>query len=151
MGRTPYLGIMGMESKNDFRLAEEAMEFTDVVHLADRKIYQLSGGELQRVIIARAICQQPDIILLDEPTSELDRDAEVRLVMALRQLAKVKTIVVVTHSPLLLAHCQGLLVMNKGKLMAGGPAEQILPKLGIQPAGAMAKPSSDNATGKQAA
>lgn len=112
---------------------------------------RFSVGQTKRILIAQALLNDPPIILLDEPTSELDRDAEVRLVMALRQLAKVKTIVVVTHSPLLLAHCQGLLVMNKGKLMAGGPAEQILPKLGIQPAGAMAKLSPDNATGKQAA
>ncbi len=62
MGRSPHLGILGMEGKNDFHIAEEAMKFTEVSHLADRKLFQLSGGELQRVIIARAICQQPEII-----------------------------------------------------------------------------------------
>ena len=61
MGRTPHLGILGMESEKDFAIAQEAMVFTEVTHLADRKLFQLSGGELQRVIIARAICQQPCI------------------------------------------------------------------------------------------
>jgi len=94
-----------------------------------------SVGQTKRIIIAQALLNDPPIVLLDEPTSELDRDAEVKLVMTLRELAKTKTVVVVSHSPFLLAHCQGILVMNKGKLMAGGPADKILPKLGIQPAG----------------
>ena len=68
---------------------------------------------------------------LDEPTAELDRDSEMRFVSTLKELAKERTVIVVTHSPFLLSHCNGILVVNKGKLVAGGPAADILPKLGM--------------------
>ncbi|MDH3961018.1 MAG: ABC transporter ATP-binding protein, partial [Desulfuromonadales bacterium] len=72
MGRYPHLGLLAVEGKKDLEMAEQAMEFTEVDHLADRRLGQLSGGERQRVIIARAICQQSKILLLDEPTASLD-------------------------------------------------------------------------------
>ncbi len=76
------------------------------------------------------------MLLLDEPTAELDRESEMRLLQVLKALAVDHTVVVVSHSPLLLSHCQGLMVMDKGKLLAAGPAANLLPKLGIQPAAA---------------
>ncbi len=72
MGRSPHLGLLGIEGEKDYALAEEAMSFTGVDQFADRRLDQLSGGERQRVMIARAICQEPKIILLDEPTNALD-------------------------------------------------------------------------------
>ena len=72
MGRSPYLGMLGVEQEGDLKIAEQALTFTGVEHLAHRKLDQLSGGEQQRVSIARAICQEPEIILLDEPTASLD-------------------------------------------------------------------------------
>jgi ATP-binding cassette subfamily C protein LapB len=95
---------------------------------------RFSVGQTKRILIAQALVNDAPIVLLDEPTSELDRDTEMRLVMSLRELGKGKTIVVVSHSPVLLAHCQGLLVMKDGKLIAAGSAASLLPKLGIQPA-----------------
>ena len=59
MGRSPHLGVLGFEGDEDLRMAHDAMTTTDVAHLADRRLDQLSGGEQQRVFIARAICQQP--------------------------------------------------------------------------------------------
>lgn len=92
---------------------------------------RFSVGQTKRILIAQALVSNAPVILLDEPTSELDQETELKLVMSLRELAKRKTIVVVSHSPVLLAHCQGLLVMKDGKLIAAGAASTLLPKLGI--------------------
>ena len=79
MGRSPYLGMLGLEQEKDFKFAKQALTFTGVEHLAHRKLDQLSGGEQHRVFIAKAICQEPKIILLDEPTASLDLAHQVRL------------------------------------------------------------------------
>ena len=79
MGRSPHLGILGLERAQDIEMAREAINFTGVGHLAHRRMDQLSGGEQQRAFIARAICQQPQVILLDEPTASLDLAHQVRV------------------------------------------------------------------------
>lgn len=131
MGRSPHLGILGMEDKNDFRIAEEAMRFTDVSHLADRKLFQLSGGELQRVIIARAICQQPEIILLDEPTTALDPAHQLKIMDLMEKFHKEQatTIVMVSHD-LNLASMYGdrLLLLKDGKVVKVGDPKNVLNK-----------------------
>ena len=95
---------------------------------------KFSMGQAKRLMITQALINDPPVLLLDEPTAELDRETEVKLVHVLRDLARTKTIIVASHSPYLLSFCQGILVLNKGKLAGAGPATQILPKLGIQPA-----------------
>lgn len=95
---------------------------------------KFSIGQAKRIMIAQTLLNNPQILLLDEPTAELDREAEVGLVNILRELSRTKTIVVASHSTYLLSYCQGILVLNKGKLAAAGPAASLLPKLGIQPA-----------------
>ena len=92
---------------------------------------RFSAGQTKRIAIAQALLNDPPVLLLDEPTVELDRDSEMRFVSTLKELAKERTVIVVTHSPFLLSHCNGILVINKGKLVAGGPAADILPKLGM--------------------
>jgi iron complex transport system ATP-binding protein len=131
MGRTPHLGILGMEGKNDFHIAEEAMEFTEVYHLADRKLFQLSGGELQRVIIARAICQQPEIILLDEPTTALDPAHQLKIMDLMERFRRQHntTIIMVSHD-LNLASMYGdrLLLLKEGRVVKTGDPKTVLNK-----------------------
>ena len=93
----------------------------------------LSGGERKRIAIAQALIHDAPVLLLDEPTSDLDHGSEQAFVQTLRRLAKDHTVIVVTHSPAVLDACDGVLVMEKGKLVAAGPADAILPKLGMQP------------------
>ena len=131
MGRTPHLGILGMESKKDFDIAEEAMNFTEVSHLKDRKLFQLSGGELQRVIIARAICQQPEIILLDEPTTALDPSHQLKIMDLMERFRKQynTTIIMVSHD-LNLASMYGdrLMLLKEGRVIKTGDPKKVLNK-----------------------
>jgi iron complex transport system ATP-binding protein len=131
MGRTPHLGILGMEGKEDYLRAREAMEFTEVAHLAERKLYQLSGGELQRVIIARAICQQPEIILLDEPTTALDPAHQLKIMDLMEKFRREKgtTIIMVSHD-LNLASMYGdrLLLLKEGRVVETGAPKSVLNK-----------------------
>jgi iron complex transport system ATP-binding protein len=131
MGRSPHLGILGMEGENDFRIAEEAMKFTDVSHLTDRKLFQLSGGELQRVIIARAICQQPEIILLDEPTTALDPAHQLKIMDLMEKFRREHgtTIIMVSHD-LNLASMYGdrVLLLKSGRVVKTGDPKSVLNK-----------------------
>lgn len=87
MGRTPYLGWLGRESRADYAIAQAAMERADVAELAARCIGELSGGEQQRVLIARALAQAAPILLMDEPTAHLDLKHQVSLLSLARDLA----------------------------------------------------------------
>ena len=129
MGRSPHLGILGFEGEEDMRLAREAMDITDVAHLAHRRMDQLSGGERQRVFIARAICQQPRIILLDEPTAALDLSHQVRLMDLMEQLKAQKgvTVVMVSHDLNMAAmYADQILLLSHGKIARSGPPEKVM-------------------------
>ncbi len=127
MGRSPYLGMLGLEHEKDLEIAKQAIAFTGVEHLTHRKLDQLSGGELQRVFIARAICQEPDVILLDEPTASLDLAHQVRVMDLMEKLKSEKgvTVVMVSHDVNLAAmYGDRLLLLNEGQIVRlGYPAE----------------------------
>ncbi len=129
MGRSPYLGMLGLEQDIDLEIAQQAIRFTGIEHLAHRKLDQLSGGEQQRVFVARAICQQPQIILLDEPTSSLDLAHQVRLMDLMEKLKTDKgvTVVMVSHDVNLAAmYGNRLLLLNQGQIMRLGTPEEVL-------------------------
>ena len=129
MGRSPYQGTLGLEKDGDVEKAEQAIDFTGVAHLADRKLNALSGGERQRVFIARAICQEPEIMLLDEPTASLDLAHQIRIMDLMEKLQQEKkiTVVMVSHD-LNLAAMYGtkLLLLNQGKVAELGLPEDVL-------------------------
>lgn len=129
MGRSPHLGILEIEGREDHLIACRSMEFTGVGHLSGRRLDELSGGERQRVIIARAICQEPQLILLDEPTASLDPAHQVRVMDLMERLRREQgvTVVMVSHD-LNLAAMYGdrLLLMGNGSIIASGPPAEVL-------------------------
>jgi iron complex transport system ATP-binding protein len=129
MGRAPYLSGFQMEREGDHEKARRAMETTDIAGLADRPIGMLSGGERQRAFIARALCQDTPILLLDEPTAFLDIAHQVSLLSLIRRLHTNyhKTIVSVTHDINLAASFfDRIVVLSEGRIFADGrPADVI--------------------------
>ena len=100
MGRAPHLGIFSSPTAHDMDIAEKAMESVGIYHLADRPSTAISGGEWQLVLIARALTQQPRILLLDEPTSHLDLGNQMRILNTILNLSRQGlTIVMATHFP----------------------------------------------------
>ncbi|MFP4650705.1 MAG: ABC transporter ATP-binding protein [Desulfobacterales bacterium] len=128
-GRSPHLGTFGLESEKDRTISDQAMEFTGVDHLADRRIDQLSGGERQRVFIARAICQEPQIMLLDEPTAALDISHQLRVMDLMEKMKSEKriTVIMVSHDVNLAAmYADTLLLINRGRIVESGSPASVL-------------------------
>ncbi len=128
MGRTPHLGGgFGIGAAHRTAVLD-ALRLLGIVDLAERPYNQLSGGQRQLALIARAIAQQTPLLLLDEPTASLDFDNQLRIWRLLRQLsAQGKTILVATHDPNhVLWFCDQVIVMGRGRLLADGPPGQVL-------------------------
>jgi iron complex transport system ATP-binding protein len=133
MGRAPHQGWLEFDGPDDLRIAEEAMAITGVAHLAGRRLEQLSGGEQQRVMIARAVCQQALVILLDEPTASLDLSHQIRIMDLMAHLRDEKgvTVVMISHDINLAAmYGRQLLLLSGGRVSrTGSPREVIDPKV----------------------
>ena len=128
MGRNPYLRRFQSETEEDYRVAMDAMEVTDTAHLKDRGVNEVSGGEKQRVIMARALAQKPKLLLLDEPTAHLDIDHEVEVFDLLKRLNREGlTILVVSHDVNVAAeYCERIVLMVDGKIAAEGVPEDVI-------------------------
>jgi len=132
MGRTPYLGRFELESERDYKIALRAMRMVGCEHLIGRNIGELSGGELQKVIIARALAQEPKILLLDEPTAHLDINHQIEIMNLLRKLADsgVLIVAVIHDVNLALQFCSKLILMKDGKVVALGKPEEVVKAIG---------------------
>jgi len=129
MGRHPHLGTFALEGPADLAIAHDALGATGTAHLAARSYMSLSGGEKQRVIIASALAQQPDVLLLDEPTASLDLAYQLEVAALLARLNRERgvTIVVATHDLNLAASICGTLVLVRGgRMLAQGTTDGVL-------------------------
>ena len=126
MGRTPYLKRFQWEKKEDFAIAEKCMELTDTSRFRARPVNELSSGEKQRVIIARALAQEPAILLLDEPTSHLDINHQKEIFDLLRRLNRESalTIFAVLHDVNIASlYCDEIILLNRGAVyLKGNPS-----------------------------
>lgn len=128
MGRHPHLGGLAFESSRDMVLARGALERCGAAELSDRLIHELSAGERQRVVFARALAQEPEVLLLDEPASFLDIRHQVELYDLVRELAVEKKTAVLTvlHDLNLAAeYCDRLYLLRRGRVEAEGPTARV--------------------------
>ena len=129
MGRTPHLRLLQWESPRDAAIVRDAMLRASCWDLRDRMVDELSGGERQRIIIARALAQQPELLLLDEPTSHLDLQHQVETFGLLRALCGERGLAVlaVVHDlTLAAAFADRVAMLARGRNVATGPPEAVL-------------------------
>lgn len=128
LGRQPYTNWIGKLSENDISKITEAVELLQLEDLKYKKCYELSDGQLQRVMIARALAQDTSIILLDEPTTHLDLYHKVQILKVLQRIAKQtqKTILFTSHEiEMVLQLCDTMLLLNNSKNSFGSPNDLI--------------------------
>ncbi len=128
LGRYPFVQGMWWENKDDEEMVTEAMKKFGVYHLRKRKFSELSSGESQRVLMAKAVVQSPQVMLVDEPSAHLDLKYKLEVMEHLRQLLTDKvTIVIASHDLNLLAQfCDKVMILSKGKIVAFGRPEEVI-------------------------
>jgi iron complex transport system ATP-binding protein len=134
MGRFPYLEPFQKITKHDIEGINNALTLTQTDSFRSRPILSLSSGERQRVVLARALAQQPDILLLDEPSSHLDILHQQGIMESLRTLHSDGTTIVIVHHDLNLAslYCQRLVVLHEGRVFTQGSPNEIVTRDTIQ-------------------
>ncbi len=129
MGRIPHLGRMQFETKKDFSIACNALSLTDTLYIKEKDINELSAGERQRVIIAKALAQEPMLFFLDEPTSHLDIGHQVQILDLLKKLNREQglTVVMVVHDLNLASeYCNRIILLNEGRIFRDGRPDEVL-------------------------
>jgi iron complex transport system ATP-binding protein len=131
MGRTPYLGWLGYPGQRDHEKTLQALELTESAHLARRRVASLSGGEQQRVLLARALAQETPVLLLDEPTTYLDLHHQVTFLQLVRRLVRQNNLAILAalHDLNLTSlYADRVALLSSGRLEAVGcPAETLTP------------------------
>jgi iron complex transport system ATP-binding protein len=127
-GRTPYAPKFRFESQRDVEQAMQALESAGAAHLAARPFSSLSGGERQMVILARALAQEPRLLLLDEPSSSLDLKHRANLIRTLVKLREINhvSVIMITHDLQLTSVFDQLLALRCGEVAAAGRPEEVL-------------------------
>ena len=132
MGRTPYTGWFGQLSRLDLDIVEQAMERTNILSLAERRMGELSGGEAQRVLLARAIAQQARVMLLDEPTTHLDIQYQINLLDTIAKLTREDHLVIliaIHDLNMVYRYADHVSLLVKGEIHSNGsPAEVMTPE-----------------------
>lgn len=129
LGRTPYLGFLGQPSRSDEDLARRALERVNAQNLAERRVGELSGGEQQRVLLARALCQSTPILLLDEPTAHLDLQYQVSLLDLVRELAhhdNLAVLIALHDLNLAARYADRVALIVAGQIQATGTPREVL-------------------------
>jgi iron complex transport system ATP-binding protein len=129
LGRLPYLRRFGGETRRDVERVEEAMAATEVLELQGRRMEELSGGERQRAILAKALAQEPKVLVLDEPTTHLDIRHQMEVLRLVRRLNRERgvTVLAILHDVNLAAQfCDEIAVVKGGKVLRSGPTGQVM-------------------------
>jgi iron complex transport system ATP-binding protein len=130
LGRLPYhKNYQFFDTQEDLTIAEKYMKLTNVSHLRNKYLYQLSGGERQLIAITRALVQEPELLLLDEPTSHLDITHQVEvlnLVQRLNEELRLTVLMIIHDLNLAGEYCDQLVLMNNGSIQLNGTPEEVL-------------------------
>ncbi|MDR0722298.1 MAG: ABC transporter ATP-binding protein [Treponema sp.] len=129
LGRSPHTDFLGRLSPEDHRMVDEALETVGALDLGERNFTSLSDGEKQKVLIARALAQDPELVILDEPTSHLDIKHKIEVIQILNRLSRERgmTVIMALHDIDIAAkNCQTLLLVKNGKVLAQGKPEDII-------------------------
>ena len=129
MGRHPHLGPLALEGPADIAIAQDMLASTGTAHLSERAYMTLSGGEKQRVVIAGALAQSPELLLLDEPTASLDLGFQLDIARLLQRLNRERgvTMVLATHDLNLAASlCTHVVMLREGRVLAHGVTADVL-------------------------
>jgi len=127
MGRTPHKSLMESNNNDDYEIVNAALKKVDLISYSNRSYITLSGGEKQRVILARAIAQQPKFLILDEPTNHLDIKYQLQILSIVKSL-KIGTLAALHDLSLAAAYCDILYVVKRGKIVTSGSPNEILTK-----------------------
>ena len=128
-GRTPYLRPLRGPTTNDETIARDALAAVDAIHLADRRAGEMSGGERQRLLLARAIAQEPVLLLLDEPTTHLDLPHQLAildLALRLTRQSDLAVLAVFHDLNLAAAYCDEIALMDDGRILVHGTPREVL-------------------------
>lgn len=125
MGRSPHKRALDRDTEEDYRIAEDALRRVDMLSFRDRSFLTLSGGEKQRIILARALAQQVEMLILDEPTNHLDIKYQIQIMDVVKSLG-VGVLAALHDLNLTLMYCTYVYVLKDGRIVAHGPTEEVI-------------------------